>query len=181
MDLTVKQYADKMGVSKQSVYGKIKRGTLNTFKRDGTTYITIDEQEIEQHIKQDTNNLLNDDLMALKDQTIDILKGQLIKYENMIDKLENENRELRNNLLSGQDDFKRFTFEFMEHYKQSIEYKEHQSENDIKEHYEAEIVEENLDRNERKQELQKKYQKKGLSKKKIKAKIAKKLHQEYGN
>ena len=179
MDLTVKQYADKMGVSQQSVYGRIKRKTLNTFKRDGIIYITTDEQDIEQQNKQGINNLLNDDLMALKDQTIEILKEQLVKYENRIDKLENENRELRNKLVSGQDDFKRFTFEFMEHYKQSIEYKEHQSENDMQDHYEAELVEEKLDRDEREQELQKKYQKKGLGKKKIKAKIAKKLQQEY--
>lgn len=41
--LSVAEYAEKMGVSPQSVYKRVKRGTLKNTVKDGITYILLDD------------------------------------------------------------------------------------------------------------------------------------------
>jgi len=47
MKLTVKEYATQLDVSIQSVYKKIKRGSLTTVKENNITYVVIDSIEVE--------------------------------------------------------------------------------------------------------------------------------------
>ena len=46
MKLTVKEYATQLDVSIQSVYKKIKRGTLTTVKENNITYVIVDNLEV---------------------------------------------------------------------------------------------------------------------------------------
>ena len=46
MKLTVKEYATQLDVSIQSVYKKIKRGTLTTVKENGIIYVLVDSIEV---------------------------------------------------------------------------------------------------------------------------------------
>jgi len=46
-EITVQDYAEKLKVSVQSVYKKIKRGILETVTRDGRKYIVVDDKELE--------------------------------------------------------------------------------------------------------------------------------------
>jgi len=47
MKLTVKEYATQLDVSIQSVYKKIKRGSLTTVKENNITYVVVDSIEVE--------------------------------------------------------------------------------------------------------------------------------------
>jgi len=46
MKLTVKEYATQLDVSIQSVYKKIKRGSLTTVKENNITYVIVDNIEV---------------------------------------------------------------------------------------------------------------------------------------
>ena len=46
MKLTVKEYATQLDVSIQSVYKKIKRGSLTTVKENNRTYVVVDSIEV---------------------------------------------------------------------------------------------------------------------------------------
>ncbi len=48
MKLTVKEYATKYNISIQSVYKRIKRGTLNTVKENNIIYVVLDVSEVEE-------------------------------------------------------------------------------------------------------------------------------------
>ena len=61
MKLTVKEYATQLDVSIQSIYKKIKRGTLNTVKENNITYVIVDNLEV----KKVTEPIQSDDCMEL--------------------------------------------------------------------------------------------------------------------
>lgn len=56
MKLTVKEYATSLNVSIQSVYKKIKRGSLTTVKENNITYVLIDSLEVEKVVKPVQSN-----------------------------------------------------------------------------------------------------------------------------
>ena len=47
MKLTVKEYATSLNISIQSVYKKIKRGSLTTVKENNIIYVIVDSLEVE--------------------------------------------------------------------------------------------------------------------------------------
>ena len=48
MKLTVKEYATNLNVSIQSVYKKIKRGSLTTVKDNNIIYVVVDRLEVKE-------------------------------------------------------------------------------------------------------------------------------------
>jgi len=58
MKLTVSEYAKRLNVSVQTVYKKIKRGSIETFKENGITYVVDDIEEIKTEVKHEDKTLL---------------------------------------------------------------------------------------------------------------------------
>jgi septal ring factor EnvC (AmiA/AmiB activator) len=118
--LTVGEYATKTGVSRQSVYGKIQRGTLKTVNVDNVTYIELDNTKslqdkttvktVEQRVDNVKNSTKQDDktvyleveIKELK-QEINSLKDELKEERKEKKKLYKEIQKL-NKLLSKQKD-----------------------------------------------------------------------------
>ncbi len=63
MKLTVKEYATQLDVSIQSVYKKIKRGSLTTVKENNITYVIVDSIKV----KKVTEPVQSDNCMELLD------------------------------------------------------------------------------------------------------------------
>jgi len=85
------EYAAEQGISRQAVYAKIKKGTLNSKTVDGKMYIVMDEVEkreersetlIEEVIAPHLVNVK--ELLSSKDQTISILQESIsdLKHTN---------------------------------------------------------------------------------------------------
>jgi len=83
------EYAMQEGISRQAVYAKIKKGTLEAKTIDGKMYIVVEEvsneKELEK-IEENTAGHLVDvkELLSSKDQTISILQESLsdLKHTN---------------------------------------------------------------------------------------------------
>lgn len=92
------EYAQAMGISRQAVYAKIKRGILTSKSVDGKLYVVIDDNEVEAKHETDTTSLSTNQtlsktvskrtprktkedsvdyqsLLQAKDETIAVLKG----------------------------------------------------------------------------------------------------------
>ncbi len=67
------QYAKELGISRQAVYAKIKKGSLKAKKVEGQLFIELDNSLNIEH-KNHNFNGNNQDLLAAKDETIKILK-----------------------------------------------------------------------------------------------------------
>lgn len=87
--LTVKEYADKYGTTKQAVYNKINRGTLKIELLNGLKYIVENESKPFNNIVESSNNIeiskitienLEKENKLLKN-TIEELKQDKIKLE----------------------------------------------------------------------------------------------------
>ena len=82
------EYATSQGISRQAVYAKIKKGTLESKTVDGKMYIVIDEVETqnEKKVKEEVTTPLVDvkELLSSKDETISILKESIsdLKHTN---------------------------------------------------------------------------------------------------
>jgi len=66
MKLTVKEYATQLDVSIQSVYKKIKRGSLTTVKENNITYVIADNLEVEKVVKPVQSNNCTELLNIIK-------------------------------------------------------------------------------------------------------------------
>ena len=84
-------YASSQGISRQAVYAKIKKGTLNSKTVDGKMYIIVDEVENEEEnskVSQEVvapPHLINvKELLSSKDQTISVLQESIsdLKHTN---------------------------------------------------------------------------------------------------
>jgi len=94
---TPKQYAENKGVSPQSVYARIKRGTLNTIIEDGVTYIdeTTTKQKntaITQSESLQNQFIINhyDQLINLYELTNEQLHKDIKHQQKRISKLEKQ-------------------------------------------------------------------------------------------
>ena len=82
------EYATSQGISRQAVYAKIKKGTLESKTVDGKMYIVVDEVETqnEKKVKEEVTTPLVDvkELLSSKDETISILKESIsdLKHTN---------------------------------------------------------------------------------------------------
>jgi len=79
MKLTVKEYATSLNVSIQSVYKKIKRGSLTTVKENNITYVVVDRLEVEEVDKpvqsNDCTELL--DIIRRRDKEVKQLRKEI--------------------------------------------------------------------------------------------------------
>ena len=83
-------YASSKGISRQAVYVKIKKGTLNSKTVDGKMYVIVDEENPKEEKKKETlenisPHLINvKELLSSKDQTISVLKESIsdLKHTN---------------------------------------------------------------------------------------------------
>jgi len=79
MKLTVKEYATSLNVSIQSVYKKIKRGTLSTVKENNIIYVVVDRLEVKEVAKpiqsNDCTELL--DIIRRRDKEVKQLRKEI--------------------------------------------------------------------------------------------------------
>lgn len=66
MKLTVREYADRLNVSVQTIYKKIKRGDLTTVTENNTTLVVVDSSEFNQEVKQEVSNHCDELLELVK-------------------------------------------------------------------------------------------------------------------
>jgi len=84
------EYAASQGISRQAVYAKIKKGSLESKTVDGKMYIVVDEVESKEEKKderkdENLGHLVNvKELLSSKDQTISVLKESIsdLKHTN---------------------------------------------------------------------------------------------------
>lgn len=84
------EYASSQGISRQAVYAKIKKGTLNSKRVDGKMYIIVDEVDVKEEKNKKTAediapHLIDvKELLTSKDQTISILQESIsdLKHTN---------------------------------------------------------------------------------------------------
>jgi predicted DNA-binding protein YlxM (UPF0122 family) len=84
------EYAAEQGISRQAVYAKIKKGTLNSKTVDGKIYIVVDDvepKEEKNEVEEESvaPHLVNvKELLASKDQTISVLQESIsdLKHTN---------------------------------------------------------------------------------------------------
>jgi uncharacterized membrane protein YgaE (UPF0421/DUF939 family) len=84
------EYAASQGISRQAVYAKIKKGSLESKTVDGKMYIVVDEVESKEEKEEETKDeklghLVNvKELLSSKDQTISVLKESIsdLKHTN---------------------------------------------------------------------------------------------------
>jgi len=79
MKLTVKEYATQLDVSIQSVYKKIKRGSLTTVKENNITYVIVDNIEVEKVAEpvQSNNCMELLDIIKRRDKEVKQLRKEI--------------------------------------------------------------------------------------------------------
>jgi len=79
MKLTVKEYATSLNVSIQSVYKKIKRGSLTTVKENNITYVVVDRLEVEEVAKPVQSNNCTEllDIIRRRDKEVKQLRKEI--------------------------------------------------------------------------------------------------------
>ncbi len=98
---TVIDAAEILGVSKEAVYNRIRRNTLNSVTENGIKYVILDKKQTEQTptkkthqaVKNKTNSH-NDKYIQFLLEQIDELKKQVIKLEDDKEKLIGEKEKL---------------------------------------------------------------------------------------
>lgn len=133
------EYAQQMGISRQAVYAKIKRGILTSKNVDGKLYIVIDNpQDMKETSPKSTNNNTittksnnvkstekdYESLLQAKDETIAVLK------ETVTD-LKESNKQISTTLRGEIDLLKDAFFEMRSLYAQQLEYKKSKESNEI--------------------------------------------------
>jgi len=72
MKLTVSEYATHFKTSVQSVYQRIKRGTLKSFKENGITYVIVEDEAIKDDLNPSLESDLKEALKLIKAQSKEI-------------------------------------------------------------------------------------------------------------
>lgn len=85
MKLTIKQYAENEGISVQSVYQKIKRGTLNSVEENGIKYVITEDSTVKRKEKDALKEVFK--IIKRRDKEIKELRKQLSKCQGKKDKL----------------------------------------------------------------------------------------------
>ena len=62
MKITIKRYAENEGISVQSVYAQIKRGSLKSVEENGVKYVLLEDKDI----KPKVENTLNEAFKIIK-------------------------------------------------------------------------------------------------------------------
>jgi len=185
------EYAKELGISRQAVYAKIKRGILTAKNVDGKLYIVVDNQAKEEKtvVTQALSNLQTDTaskpytnssktaakeykaLLAAKDETIAVLKGT-------VKDLKKSNKQISTTLRGEVDLLKDAFHEMRNLYVLQLEHKNQETievitEDKPLEEESVEVVEEKW------VSLKKFFKKLGVSKEKQQEKILKRLKKAY--
>jgi len=103
MQITIKRYAENEGISVQSVYAQIKRGSLKSIEENGVKYVILEDKAIKPKVENTLNEAfkiikrLQKEIKA-KDKEIKRLtkknekqnKFLIAKYENALPKPKND-------------------------------------------------------------------------------------------
>ena len=178
------EYAQELGISRQAVYAKIKRGILRAKNVEGKLYIVIDKNEKEEVLKPVTPTTAKAKtvntspksgikdykaLLEAKDETISVLKGT-------VKDLKKSNKQISSTLKGEIDLLKEAFHEMRSLYVLQIEQKKSEPEEAIEVHAEEEHVEVEI---ERWIGLKKFFKQHHISKEKQQEKIMKRLKKSY--
>jgi predicted DNA-binding protein YlxM (UPF0122 family) len=122
------EYAKEIGISRQAVYAKIKKGILRSKSVEGKLYIVVDSDEVAkkpgtvtQHTgksdKQSAAHIDYEALLKAKDETIEVLKGT-------VKDLKESNREISTTLRGEIDLLKEAFHEMRTLYAHQLEQKQ---------------------------------------------------------
>jgi len=120
-EITVREYAERFKTSVQSVYNRIKRGSLKAVERDGQKFVIIDDEELKTvenelqiGLKESLKPVLNDGMM----QWIDFLAKELDRLQEETAKLLKENRRLVKKLEKCNKEQKKVLVSYIQELKQ---------------------------------------------------------------
>jgi len=179
------EYAKELGISRQAVYAKIKRGILTAKDVEGKLYIVVDTEEQEKPMQTEVHSSKNtsssgvkpkvsqpkkqtplqkdyEALLAAKDETISVLKGT-------VKDLKKSNKQISTTLRSEIDLLKEAFHEMRTLYMHQLE---HKKPDDMIDVLTEEIIEENVIERIGVKKLFKAY---GIEKKKAQEKVLKRL------
>jgi len=173
------EYAKELGISRQAVYAKIKRGILTAKNVDGKLYIVVDNsiKTEENAVKTETGKPKTvrssatssqnrtkeyESLLAAKEETISVLKGT-------VKDLKKSNKQISTTLKGEIDLLKEAFHEMRNLYVLQLEHKEQEAIEVISEEESVEIVEEKW------VSVKKFFKKLGVTKEKQQEKIIKRL------
>ncbi len=104
MKLTIKQHAENKGISVQSVYAQIKRGSLKSVEENGIKYVVVEEEAIKHEVEnplkeafkiikrlQKENKQLQADLRACTKNKDKVFKSYLKQYQKALTPPKNDN------------------------------------------------------------------------------------------
>jgi hypothetical protein len=79
--LTVAEASQVLGITKEAIYNRIRRGSLNSVTKDGTKYVLLDASTASQHASAQTQTPQEDRYVKLLESQIDELKARAQKLE----------------------------------------------------------------------------------------------------
>ncbi len=91
--LTISEAANKLGVSKEAIHNRIRRGSLQSLVEDGVKFVIIDNSETTQASSRKTENKKAS--VHADDRYYKLLEEQNAKLQQKVESLENETRSLR--------------------------------------------------------------------------------------
>ena len=173
------EYAKELGISRQAVYAKIKRGILTAKNVDGKLYIVVDNspKKEESSVKTGTDKPKTatpaaaasrnrakeyESLLAAKDETISVLKGT-------VKDLKKSNKQISTTLKGEIDLLKEAFHEMRNLYVLQLEHREQEAIEVVSEEESVEIVEEKW------VSVKKFFKKLGVTKEKQQEKMMKRL------
>jgi len=146
------EYAQELGISRQAVYAKIKRGILQSKSVEGKLYIVVDSETSMKEVKptqvesnskprqQDANLKDYKALLEAKDETIAVLKGTVVD-------LKESNKQISTTLRGEIDLLKDAFLEMRTLYLHQLEHKKQESieesvgEDEVEEEIPEEVIE----------------------------------------
>ena len=96
MDLTIAEYSKKFKVSQQSVYARIKRGTLSTVVKDNTKYIQCDASMF----KDAKSSSVEDKKTVKVEQSVEQYKFKALRrdYKQLLKEVEKKDKKIEKDI-----------------------------------------------------------------------------------
>lgn len=130
MELTIKEYMEKYGVkSKQTVYNRIEKGSIQSYTKDGKRYIIIEEKLDNENEENSPNyNLILKKELEYAKKELDTLKGDKEDLRKRLDEAEKKADQSNHLLMVAQGNLKNLTQAV-----QKLEYEKQEKEKELKE------------------------------------------------
>ena len=90
--LTIMDAAQTLGISKEAIHNRIRRGSLQSVVEDGVKYVFLEDQEAQKKANTSAQNKTN---TQTSERYYRFLEEQNQKLQNRVETLENETRSLR--------------------------------------------------------------------------------------